>query len=64
MRLFEVSKHVVGVVFHDRVLHVHAINVHQLGHFEVRRYCSQSCCLLGHTVEVGLIQSFIIARFL
>jgi hypothetical protein len=31
MNIFEVSKHIVGVVFHDRTLHVHAIIVRQLG---------------------------------
>jgi hypothetical protein len=53
MSLFEVSKHVIGVVFHNRVLYVHVISVRQLGHFGVRRYCSRSCCLRGHIVEVG-----------
>jgi hypothetical protein len=64
MSLFEVSKHTVGVVFHDCVLHVHVISVRQLGHFGVQKYSSRSCCLLGHIVEVGFIRSFIIVGLL
>jgi hypothetical protein len=62
--MFKVSKHIVGVVFHDCVLHVHIISVHQLGHFRVRRYCSRSCCLLSYIVEVGFILFFIIVGLL
>jgi hypothetical protein len=64
MSLFEVSKHIVGVVFHDHVLHVYAIIVHQLWHFGVQRYYSRSCILFSHIVEVDFIQSFIVAGLL
>jgi hypothetical protein len=42
MSIFEVSKHIIGVVLHDHVLHVHVIGVHHLGHFGVQGYCSRS----------------------
>jgi hypothetical protein len=58
MSLFEVSKHIIGVVFHDRVLHVHVVIVRQLGHIRVRRYCSQSCSLFSLIIEVEFIRSF------
>jgi hypothetical protein len=64
MSLFEVSKHIVGVVFHNHVLHVHVISVRQLGHFGARIYCSQSCCLLGHIIEVAFIQPFVVVGLL
>jgi hypothetical protein len=64
MSLFVVSKHIVGVVFHDRVLHVHVVIVRQLGYFGVRWYCPRSCGLLCHIVEVGFIRSFIVVVLL
>jgi hypothetical protein len=64
MSLFEVSKHIVGVVFHDRVLHVHVVIVCQLGYFGVRWYCPRSCGLLCHIIEVGFIRSFIVVGLL
>jgi hypothetical protein len=64
MSLFEVSKQIVRVVFNNHVLHVHVIIVHQLGQFGDRRYCSRSCSLLCHIVEVGFIRSFIVVRLL
>jgi hypothetical protein len=64
MSLFEVSKHIVGVVFHDLILHVHVVIVCQLGQFRVRMYCSRSCSLFNHIIEVGFIRSFIIVGLL
>jgi hypothetical protein len=64
MSLFEVSKHIIGVVFHDLVLHVHVIIVRQLGQFRVQRYCSRSCSLFSHIIELGFIQYFIVVGLL
>jgi hypothetical protein len=64
MSLFEVSKHIVGVLFYDHVLHVHVIIVRQLWHFGVRMYCSQSCSLFSFVAEVGFIRSFSIVGLL
>jgi hypothetical protein len=64
MSLFEVSKHIVGVVFHNHVLHVHVIIVHHFWHFEVQRYCSRSCSLFSLSIEVGFIRSFSIIGLL
>jgi hypothetical protein len=33
MSLFDVSKHIIGVVFHDHVLYVHVVIAHHHGHF-------------------------------
>jgi hypothetical protein len=38
MSIFEVSKHIVQIIFYDRVLHVHAIIVRHHRDFGVKRY--------------------------
>jgi hypothetical protein len=64
MSLFEVSKHIIRVIFYDHVLHIHIIIDRQFGHFAVRMYCSQSCSLFSYIIEVSFIQSFIIVGLL
>jgi hypothetical protein len=58
MSIFEIFKHIIGVIFHDHVLHVHVIIVCHLWYFWVRMYCSQSYSLFSLIIEVSFIWSF------